>query len=176
MNKNDSVVIVGGGLAGANAAFALREHGMQGRVVLVGEELVAPYERPPLSKGYLRGEDPFEKALVRPEADYETQNIELLHGRRAITLDPATRTLNLDDGADLTYDSLLLTTGSKPRKLGFGSPDLAGVHYLRKVEDADALRESAGTAKTFVGIGGGCIVIVVAAILSQFVDVVATLL
>lgn len=167
MNKNDSVVIVGGGLAGANAAFALREHGMQGRVVLVGEELVAPYERPPLSKGYLRGEDPFEKALVRPEADYEAQNIELLRGRRAVTLDPATRTLNLDDGADLTYDSLLLTTGSKPRKLGFGRPDLAGVYYLRKVEDADALRKAAGTAKSIVVIGGGWIGSEVAASINQ---------
>ncbi len=167
MNKNDSVVIVGGGLGGANAAFALREHGMEGRVVLVGEEQVAPYERPPLSKGYLRGEDPFEKALVRAEADYGAQNIELLRGRRAVTLDPVTRTLNLDDGTDLTYDSLLLATGSAPRKLGFVRPGLGGVRYLRNVEDADALRKAARTAKSIVVIGGGWIGSEVAASLSQ---------
>ena len=167
MNKNDSVVIVGGGLAGASAAFALREHGMQGRVVLVGEEQVAPYERPPMSKGYLRGEDPFEKTLVRPEAEYGSQNIEMLLGRRAVTLDPVGRTLNLDDGTDLTYDSLLLATGSAPRKLGFGRPGLAGVHYLRTVEDADALRDAAVSATSIVVIGGGWIGSEVAASLKQ---------
>ncbi|HEX7196137.1 MAG TPA: FAD-dependent oxidoreductase, partial [Candidatus Limnocylindria bacterium] len=105
MNTHDSIVIVGGGLAGASAAFALRERGMEGRVVLVGEEAVPPYERPPLSKAYLRGEVALDTAHVRPLAGYEAHGIELLRGRRAVTLDAAARMVNLDDGTDLRYDS-----------------------------------------------------------------------
>ena len=167
MNRQDSVVIVGGGLAGANAAFALREQGMEGRVVLVGEEQVAPYERPPLSKEYLRGETPLENAFVRPLADYDAQGIELMRGRRAVTLDPVARKLNLDDGTDLAYDALLIATGSAPRKLDVGRPSLGGVHYLRNAEDADGLREAAATASSIVVIGGGWIGSEVAASLNQ---------
>src|SRR5688500_7472564 len=167
MNTHDSVVIVGGGLAGASAAFALRERGMEGRVVLVGEEAVPPYERPPLSKAYLRGEVALDTAHVRPLADYEAQGIELLRGRRAVTLDAAARMVNLDDGTDLRYDSLLIASGSSPRRLGVDQPFLGGVHYLRNVEDADSLREAATGAEAIVVIGGGWIGTEVAASLNQ---------
>ncbi|HEX2142099.1 MAG TPA: FAD-dependent oxidoreductase [Candidatus Limnocylindria bacterium] len=167
MNKLNSVVIVGGGLAGASAAFALRDAGFAGRVVLVSEEQEPPYERPPLSKAYLRGEQPLEKAFVRPLADYETQGIELLSGRRAVTLDPPARSLNLDDGTNLPYDALLLATGAEPRRLGSTQAQVPGVHYLRTVHDAAALRGAAVQADAIVVIGGGWIGSEVAASLRQ---------
>ena len=167
MYKLDSVVIVGGGLAGATAAFALREHGFSGQVTLVGEEEVVPYERPPLSKGYLRGEEPMEKAQVRPLAEYEARGIELWRGRRAVTLDPIARRLNLDDGTDLTYDALLIATGAAPRQLGATRTYLDGVRYLRTAADADALRLAAADASAIAVVGGGWIGSEVAASLRQ---------
>ena len=167
MNALDSVVIVGGGLAGANAAFALREHGYPNRIVLVSEESEPPYERPPLSKEYLRGEKPIEEAHVRPLADYEEQGIELLCGRRAVTLDPTARMLNLDDGTNLPYDALLIATGAEPRTLGSTRAYLEGVRYLRTAADADAIREAAARASATVVVGGGWVGSEVAASLRQ---------
>ena len=167
MNKLDSVAIAGGGLAGATAAFALREGGFDGRVTLVSQEQSAPYERPPLSKGYLRGESTLDQALVRPLADYDAHDIELLRGRRAVTLDPTTRQLNLDDGTNLTYDALLIATGAAPRHLGSTPVSLAGVHYLRNAEDADAIRTEAAGANNIAVIGGGWVGSEVAASLRQ---------
>jgi 3-phenylpropionate/trans-cinnamate dioxygenase ferredoxin reductase component len=167
MYKLDSVVIVGGGLAGATAAFALRDHGFSGGVTLVAEEQVLPYQRPPLSKGYLRGEEPLEKAQVRPLGEYAARGIELWRGRRAVTLDPIERRLNLDDGTDLMYDALLIATGAGPRQLGATQAYLSGVHYLRTAADADALREAAAGATSIAVIGGGWIGSEVAASLRQ---------
>lgn len=167
MNKLDSVVIAGGGLAGATAAFALREGGFGGRITLVSQEQSAPYERPPLSKGYLRGESTLDQALVRPLADYDAHGIELLRGRKAVTLDPTIRQLNLDDGTNLTYGALLIATGAAPRHLGSTTVSLPGVHYLRNVEDADAIRTAAASAKKIAVIGGGWVGSEVAASLRQ---------
>lgn len=167
MEQHDPVVIVGGGLAGATAAFALRERGMDGRVILIGEETQLPYERPPLSKTYLRGEEPLEKAFVKPAAEYEARSIELLSGRRAVQLDPVARRINLDDGADLAYGTLLLATGSSPRRLNIEGADLEGVHLLRTADDADALRAAAAEAEAIVVIGAGWIGTEVAASLTQ---------
>jgi 3-phenylpropionate/trans-cinnamate dioxygenase ferredoxin reductase subunit len=167
MTKFESIAIAGGGLAGATAAFALRERGFEGRLTLVSEEQAAPYERPPLSKSYLRGESTLGQALVRPLADYDAQGIGLLRGRRAVTLDPATRQLNLDDGTNLTYDALLIATGAEPRRLGSTRPYLAGVHHLRTAADADAIRTAAAGASALAVIGGGWIGSEVAASLRQ---------
>jgi len=167
MNSLDSVVIAGGGLAGATAAFALRERGFEGRLTLVSEEQAPPYERPPLSKGYLRGESTLEQAQVRPLADYAAQRVELLRGRRAVTLDPTTRQLNLDDGTNLTYGALLIATGAAPRHLGSTPVSLAGVHYLRDAGDADAIRTAAAGADEIAVIGGGWVGSEVAASLRQ---------
>jgi len=167
MNALDTVVIAGGGLAGANAAFALREKGFQHRVVLVSEEAEAPYERPPLSKDYLRGEKPLEKIYVRPPGDYETEGIELLRSSRALTLDPATQQLNLEDGTNLQYDALLIATGAEPRRLTSTRAHIDGIHYLRNVADADALRAAAVEARRIAVIGGGWIGSEVAASLRQ---------
>lgn len=167
MDKLDSVVIAGGGLAGATAAFALRELGFEGRVILVSEEADPPYERPALSKEYLRGEKPLEKVFVRPLPDYEDHDIELLRGRRAVTLDPTIRQLNLDDGTNLTYNALLIATGAAPRLLGSTRAYLGGVHYLRNASDADAIRAAALDAKSVAVIGGGWVGSEVAASLRQ---------
>jgi 3-phenylpropionate/trans-cinnamate dioxygenase ferredoxin reductase subunit len=160
-------VIAGGGLAGATAAFALREGGFDGRLILVSQEESAPYERPPLSKSYLRGESTLDQALVRPLADYAAHGIELLRGRWAVTLDATIRQLNLDDGTKLTYDALLIATGAAPRHLGSTPVSLAGVHYLRNAADADAIRTAAASAKQIAVIGGGWVGSEVAASLRQ---------
>lgn len=157
MNTLENVVIVGGGLAGANAAFALRELGFGGRVVLVSEEAEPPYERPPMSKEYLRGEKSLEQAYVRPVADYEANGVELLRERRAVTLDASARTINLDDGTTLAYGALIIATGAGARRLNATGANLDGVHYLRSVADADALRAAANDARRIAVIGGGWI-------------------
>jgi 3-phenylpropionate/trans-cinnamate dioxygenase ferredoxin reductase subunit len=163
----DSVVIVGGGLAGATAAFALRDLGHAGRVVVVADEDELPYERPPLSKSFLRGESSLTDALVRPETDYDARGVELLRGHRAAALDPSNRELVLADGATISYDALLLATGAEPRRLMTTGASLGGVHVLRDVSDAIALREAAAGASRIAVIGGGWIGSEVAASLRQ---------
>src|SRR5882724_8576603 len=106
-------VIVGASLAGAKAAETLRAEGFTGRVVLVGEETDRPYERPPLSKGYLLGKEPLDKAYVHDPDWYRQHRVELLLGRRATMLDPAAHTVTLDGYDELHYDKLLLATGSR---------------------------------------------------------------
>jgi 3-phenylpropionate/trans-cinnamate dioxygenase ferredoxin reductase subunit len=161
------VTIIGGSLAGASAAFALRDAGFGGSVTLVGEERHLPYERPPLSKGYLRGEQPAGQAEVRPAGDYETHDIELVTGNRAVTIDRDARTVELDDDRRLRYDALILATGASPRRLSVTRGYLPGVHYLRTRDHADALRQAAATASHVVIIGGGWIGTEVAASLRQ---------
>jgi 3-phenylpropionate/trans-cinnamate dioxygenase ferredoxin reductase subunit len=167
MATTDRILIIGGGLAGANAAFALRERGFAGRVTIVGEEAELPYERPPLSKAFLRGEDPFEKSLVRPVEEYEAKRIELVRSRRVTAIDRARRVAVLDDGSTLPYDSLLIATGSAPQLLHVPGADLDGVHYLRDVGDAVRIRDHAARASSVVVVGGGWIGSEVAASLRQ---------
>jgi 3-phenylpropionate/trans-cinnamate dioxygenase ferredoxin reductase component len=160
------VVIAGGGLAGARTAFALRDDGFDGRVTIVSEEHEWPYERPPLSKGYLRGEEPIEKVHVRPAADYETSRIDLLRDKTVTAIDPVARTVATSCGK-LEYDALVLATGAAPRRLEVPGAQLAGIHYLRDVGDADALRTAAMMAENIVVVGGGWIGSEVAASLRQ---------
>jgi 3-phenylpropionate/trans-cinnamate dioxygenase ferredoxin reductase subunit len=120
-------VIVGASLAGAKAAEALRKSGFAGRVVLIGEEIERPYERPPLSKGYLQGKDPRDSAFVHDEAWYAEHGVELRLGVRVTALDPAAHTLTLDGVESLHYDKLLLTTGSRVRRLDVPGAELTGV-------------------------------------------------
>jgi 3-phenylpropionate/trans-cinnamate dioxygenase ferredoxin reductase subunit len=162
----DSIVIVGGGLAGANAAIALREADYRGRLVVVGEEAHLPYERPPLSKGYLRGEEPAAKLRVKPAGDYDRMGVELLHAR-ATGIDRGSRRVALADGSSIGYGALVLATGSAPRRLGVEGAELEGLHYLRTQDDADALRDAAHDAEAVVVVGGGWIGSEVAASLRQ---------
>ena len=132
-------VIVGASLAGAKAAEALREEGFEGRIVLIGSESELPYERPPLSKEYLRGEAPREKARVHEDGFYESHDIELRTGTTATAIDTSTSEVELEGGERLRYDRLLLATGAEPRRLSIPGADLDGVHYLRELNDSDAL-------------------------------------
>jgi 3-phenylpropionate/trans-cinnamate dioxygenase ferredoxin reductase subunit len=150
-------VIAGASLAGAKAAETLRAEGFDGRVVLVGEEPVRPYERPPLSKAYLRGEVDFDAAAVHDEGFYEDQDIELLTSTTVRSVDPAAKTVTLDPGGELGYDALLLTTGATPRRLTIPGADLGGIHYLRTVSSCDELRLALESASKLVVVGGGWI-------------------
>jgi 3-phenylpropionate/trans-cinnamate dioxygenase ferredoxin reductase component len=150
-------VIVGASLAGAKAAETLRTEGFDGRIVLLGSENERPYERPPMSKDYLRGESDREALHVHAPTFYADHDIELLLGRTATGLDAAGHTVTLDDGEQLAYDRLLLTTGSEPRRLTIPGADLDGVLYLRTVEDCDRLRERLERGGSVVVIGAGWI-------------------
>ena len=157
MTADQTNVIVGASLAGAKAAETLREEGFGGRIVLVGAEKDRPYERPPLSKDYLRGEAGREKLYVHDEGFYAEHDIELRLGRTAVSLDTASRKLELDGGERLGYDRLLLTTGAEPRRLEVPGAELEGVLYLRSVEDSDVLRERLDRGGTVVVVGAGWI-------------------
>ena len=157
-------VIIGASLAGGKAAETLREEGFTGRVVLIGEETEPPYERPPLSKGYLAGTEPREKAFLHDEAWWAERDIELMLGRRGTMLDADRHTVTLDGVEELRFDKLLLATGSRVRTLRVPGHDLHHVSYLRTIDEADALRAllQGGTRKVVV-VGAGWIGLEVAA-------------
>jgi 3-phenylpropionate/trans-cinnamate dioxygenase ferredoxin reductase component len=157
MAERQTFVIVGASLAGAKAAETLRAEGFDGRVLLVGEEPERPYERPPLSKGYLRGESPREKAYVHEASFYGDQEIELMTSSPARAIDPAERTVALASGERIPFDRLLLATGSAPRRLTVPGAELDGVLYLRTMADADALRAALDASARLVVIGAGWI-------------------
>jgi len=154
---DQTFVIVGASLAGAKAAETLRAEGFDGRVVMIGAEAERPYERPPLSKDYLRGEVGREKVYVHDEAFYAANEIELRLGRTAVNVDPSINEVALDDGKRLRYDRLLLATGAEPRRLSVAGEALDGVLYLRSVGDSDALRERLDRGGSVVVIGAGWI-------------------
>ena len=155
--SSKTFVIVGASLAGAKAAGELRERGFDGRVVLVGAETERPYERPPLTKDYLRGDSEREKAYVHEEDFYARHQIELRLGEAAEAIDVDASTVTLAGGEQLAYDSLLLTTGAEPRRLVVPGAELDGVHYLRTLDDCDALRERLSFGGRVVVVGAGWI-------------------
>jgi 3-phenylpropionate/trans-cinnamate dioxygenase ferredoxin reductase component len=157
MSNEQTFLIVGASLTGAKAAETLRAEGFTGRVVLVGAEDERPYERPPLSKEYLRGEADRDKVYVHEAGFYAEQDIELRLGRTARELDTTAREVTLDDGDRLHYDALLLATGAEPRLLPIPGADLEGIHYLRTVGDSDELRARLDGGGSVVVIGAGWI-------------------
>ncbi|MEX2194244.1 MAG: FAD-dependent oxidoreductase [Thermoleophilaceae bacterium] len=157
MTPKQTFVIVGASLAGAKAAETLRAEGFDGRLVLIGAEHERPYERPPLSKEYLRGDAGREKIYVHEEGFYAQHDIELQLGRRVVSLDTSSSEVGLDHGERLRYDRLLLTTGAEPRRLAVPGGELDGVLYLRSVEDSDALRERLDRGGAVVVVGAGWI-------------------
>jgi len=161
------MVVVGANLAGGTAAAVLRDEGFEGEVVLVGEEPRPPYERPPFSKEYLRGERSFDDTLVRPAGFWEEHGIETRFGVRATRIDPAERVVELDDGDRLPYDAVLVATGCRNRRLGVPGADLEGVLDLRTVADADRIREAMGSGGPAVVVGMGFIGCEVAACLVE---------
>lgn len=167
MTHRQTFAIVGGGLAAAEAAKALRLEGYDGRLVVVAEEPGLPYERPPLTKEYLRGESAADQLLVRPASFYEESRIEVLTDRRAIGLDLAARSLTIDGGTVIAFDRLLLATGSRAVRPPLPGIDESWVYVLRTMADADRLREAARTAGSVVVAGGGWIAAESAASLRQ---------
>lgn len=160
-------VIVGASLAGGTAAVTLRQDGFDGEVILIGAESKPPYERPPLSKQYLRGEAPFDKALVRPTDFYEQNRIDTRLSVRATRVDPAARVVDLDTGEVVHYDKLLIATGVRNRRPPIPGLDMPGVFDLRSVGDADAIRSEIVSGRKAVVIGMGFIGCEVAASLRQ---------
>jgi NADPH-dependent 2,4-dienoyl-CoA reductase/sulfur reductase-like enzyme len=158
-----SIVIVGGGLAGAKSAEALRAKGFTGPVTLVGDEQHLPYERPPLSKAYLAGKAQFDAAVVHPAEWYEEHNIALRRGITVVGVHRDRHEVELADGSRLGYGALVLATGSAPRTLPVPGADADGVLTLRNREDSDAVRATFGTGQRLAIIGAGWIGLEVAA-------------
>jgi 3-phenylpropionate/trans-cinnamate dioxygenase ferredoxin reductase component len=161
-------VIVGAAMAGAKAAETLREEGFDGRIVLAGAERERPYERPPLSKSYLLGDSPREEAHVHPDGFYRDHDIELEQGTAVTALDADAHTVALEDGRTVSFDRLLIATGAVPRKPPIDGTELDGVHVLRTLADADALRARLARGGALAVIGAGWIGCEVAAAARSF--------
>ena len=160
------IVIIGGGLAGGNAAATLREEGFRGPVVLISREPGVPFGRPPLSKTYLRSEEDLDGWYVRPPGWYATHDVEL-RSETAVAVDPAAHTVTLSSGDELGYQKVLIATGGRNRRLGIPGADLPGVHYLRSVAECDAIKREAVPGRHAVVVGMGFIGSEVAASLTQ---------
>jgi 3-phenylpropionate/trans-cinnamate dioxygenase ferredoxin reductase subunit len=150
-------LIVGGGQAAAQAVDTLRREGFDGRLVLVGEEAHLPYQRPPLSKQFLAGDLAADRLPFRHQAFYDGHRVELKLGKKAVRIDRETRRVQLEDGEELAYDRLLLSTGARSRELTSPGAHLSGVHYLRGIADVDAIRAGLKEGARVVVIGGGYI-------------------
>ncbi len=163
MSSDTKFVIVGGGLAGAKAAEALRDAGYDGQLALVGDEEHLPYERPPLSKDYLAGSAGVDDLRVHDEQWYADNSVDLRLGKAATGVDAAAKTVELVDGSRLEYDKLLLATGSSARQLPLPGASAHGVLTLRRIEDSDKIKEVLERQGSLAVIGGGWIGMEVAA-------------
>jgi 3-phenylpropionate/trans-cinnamate dioxygenase ferredoxin reductase component len=161
------MVIVGGGLAGGNAAATLRDEGFQGRVVLIGREPGIPFGRPPLSKTYLRSEEDLDGWYVRPADWYEDHDVERLVESSVAAVDAAAHNVVLDSGEDLEYQTILIATGGRNRRLDVPGVELPGVHQLRTVAECDAIKREAVANRHAIVVGMGFIGCEVAASLTQ---------
>jgi 3-phenylpropionate/trans-cinnamate dioxygenase ferredoxin reductase subunit len=157
MTGNTAYVIIGASLAGAKAAEAMRAAGFDGPITLIGDESERPYERPPLSKGYLLGSSERESIYVHPPQWYADSGIDLRLGVTATSIDRAAHEVRLADGSTTPYAKLLITTGSSPRRLQVPGADLDGLLYLRRVEDSDRIKKALDGAASVAVIGGGWI-------------------
>jgi len=172
MTMPDRIVIIGAGQAAAQAVETLRKKGYAGRLTLIGDEDIVPYQRPPLSKKYLAGTFERDRLLIRHLPFYREHAIELRLGRRAVRIDRTRRAVELDDDTSVPYDVLLLATGSCARTFPVPGSQLPGIYTLRTLVDVDALRHEAQPGRSAVVIGGGYIGLEVAATLRDIgVDV-----
>jgi len=170
-----TVVIVGGGQAGAQAVDTLRREGFPGRLVLICDERMLPYQRPPLSKKFLSGQMTAERLLFRHRGFYDEHAVELKLGVRATRIDAAARRVGLSNGEEIQYDRLLLCVGASARRMSCPGSDLAGVHYLRNVDDAAAIREGLKPGARVIVVGGGYIGLEIAATAREMGCAVAVL-
>jgi 3-phenylpropionate/trans-cinnamate dioxygenase ferredoxin reductase subunit len=166
--KTADVVIVGAGHGGAQCAIALRQHGFEGTIAVIGREPEPPYERPPLSKEYFAREKTFDRLYIRPMAFWGEKGVEMVLSTEVTAVDPASKVLTLSDGSALGYGSLVWATGGDPRRLSCVGAELAGVHAVRTREDCDRLMgEIDDGTRNIVVIGGGYIGLEAAAVLTK---------
>jgi len=161
------VIIIGAGQAGGEVAQRLRQGGFAGDITLIGEETAAPYQRPPLSKAYLKGDLSMDRLMLRPASVYSEENIALLAGVKAVWIDRKGKRVRLEGGRELPYDALILATGARPRKLPLAGADLAGVHLFRTAADVDAIRPKFLSGAKLIVVGAGYIGLEVAAVARQ---------
>jgi 3-phenylpropionate/trans-cinnamate dioxygenase ferredoxin reductase subunit len=161
------MVIVGGGLAGGNAAATLRDEGFQGRVVLIGREPGIPFGRPPLSKTYLRSEEDLDGWYVRPADWYDEHDVEMLVESSVTSVNADAHSVVLDSGEELEYDKVLIATGGRNRRLDVPGAELPGVHQLRTVAECDAIKREAAADRHAIVVGMGFIGCEVTASLTQ---------
>lgn len=154
---NGNVVIVGGGQAGAQTALSLRQHGFTGAITIIGEEPVPPYERPPLSKDFLKGVVERDRLFMRPAKVYADQHIALRLGEAVTAIDRTAHLVRLSRGETVPYEKLVLATGGRVRKLDLPGADLAGIHYLRTIADVEVYRDRLTPSARVLLIGGGYI-------------------
>ena len=158
------VVIIGAGHAAGQAAASLRQAKYAGDITIVGDEAHIPYQRPPLSKAYLKGDQSADKVYLRAESFYADRDIAMKLSTRATAIDTTAKTVALSTDETLHYDHLLISTGSRPRKLSIDGSDLPGIHYLRTMDDVDGLRDGMQADANLVIVGGGYIGLEVAAV------------
>lgn len=161
------ILIVGAGHAGAQCAIALRQLKFEGSIALLGDEPDLPYERPPLSKDYLSGDKEWERMLIRPAAFWDERAVQMLLGRRVLSIDPAAHEVTTDSGETIGYGALVWATGGRPRMLPIPGGDLPGVQGVRTRADADAMKAATATVDDVVVIGGGYIGLEAAAVLTK---------
>jgi 3-phenylpropionate/trans-cinnamate dioxygenase ferredoxin reductase subunit len=160
---DQTILIAGAGHAGGSAAAMLRQLGWRGPITLIGQEPVPPYQRPPLSKAWLTGEESADSVALRPFAFYAASQIDLRLGTRVTGIDRVARTAALSDGEVLAYDILILALGARPRRLAVPGAELAGVLELRSIADADRLKASIRPRARIAIVGGGYLGLEVAA-------------
>jgi 3-phenylpropionate/trans-cinnamate dioxygenase ferredoxin reductase subunit len=156
-------LLVGAGIASAHCASELRKRGASGSILMVGREPEPPYDRPPLSKDYLRGESNREDALVHPRDWYEQNGVELQTGKSVMSLDPEARTAKIQGGEEVAFDKALLATGAMVNLLRVDGVQLEGIHYLRAFGNSDSIRDDIADAEHVVCVGGSYIGVEVAA-------------
>ncbi len=167
LSDNDTLLVIGGGQAAAQAIASVRQWGFDGRIRLIADEDALPYQRPPLSKAYLKGEMGKERLYFKPAEWYAEQQVDLSLGVRADAINRATRTVKLSDGSSASYDRILLATGSRPRPLPLDGATLQGVHELRDLRDVDGLKPVVRAGQNLVIVGAGYIGLEAAAVARQ---------
>ena len=160
----DKIVIAGAGQAAIQSAVSLRKFGYEGSITIIGEESHPPYQRPPLSKDYLLGKTQLDRVHLKKEAFYEENKIELIINTRVESIDRKRKTVSLSNKENLDYGKLIIAAGSRVRKLDVPGVDKNGIHYLRGLDDANALKENLKEGKKLVIVGAGYIGLEVAAV------------
>ena len=167
LSGSERIVIVGGGQAAAQACASLRQFGFEGAITLIGEEAALPYQRPPLSKAYMKGELAEERLYFKPAAWYEDKNIDTVLSVRATKIDRDAQTVEMEHGGSVSYDALIISTGSRPRPLPVDGADLDGVFDLRDLADVERIRPRMIAGQKLVIVGAGYIGLEAAAVARQ---------